>query len=131
MPFADDSFRSPQAQEPAQISPAQQDGKVFCGHGNGECCSSVEKSRNGALKIVTPPAHRSIRNIQQIGSKDCRNKGESKWTGNKVETKVKANGYETRQTSRFYTYEILLLPIAQRKVIPVVHSPATTAMIAA
>jgi len=28
----------------------------------------------------------------------------------KAETKGKANGYETRKTPRFYTYEIFLLP---------------------
>ena len=78
-------------------------------------------------------------NIQQIGNKDqthCRNKGESKRTGNKAETKGKANGYETKQKQRrmqmdrdfkaetkgkangyetrkspsFYTYEIFRLP---------------------
>ena len=88
------------------------------------------KSRNGALKIATP-ARTPIRNIQHIGNKDqthCRNKGESKRTRNKAETKVKANGYETWQTPPTHTYEIILLPDSdptQRKVILAVHSPAT------
>jgi len=102
MPFADDSFGPPQAQGHAQISLAQQDRNGFCGHGNGECCSSAEKSQNGALMIATP-ARTPIRNIQQIGNKDqkhCRNKGESKRTGNKAETKEKTNGPETRQKQR-------------------------------
>ena len=58
MPFADDSFGPPQAQEHAQISLAQQDGKVFCGHKTERIAvpwQSVEKSRNGALDRNSDP----------------------------------------------------------------------------